>query len=118
MTLTMERHLEQREVRSGFEAPVSRRMVWIKTRQMEAWTCIGCAWAFIPSGPPIGGSLDEMILNYELRRDREYACHACSEHPRAKGPREKSTFNGQFDDQTRSSVFDPPRGRNEVRGEL
>lgn len=70
---------------------VSRHMVWIKTPQMEAWTCFACAWAFSPSGPPCGKSLEEMMQNYELQRDKEYACHVCTEHPRANVL--KSTLN-------------------------
>ena len=58
---------------------------WCGSRaaQMEAWTCFACAWAFSPSGPPCGKSLEEMMQNYELQRDKEYACHVCTEHPRA-----------------------------------
>ena len=88
----------------------SRQMVWSKTPQMEAWTCFACAWVFIPSGPPLGDSLDEMMLNYELLRDTEYACHVCARHPRAN-----SKFPGRLDNRTHVSML---RGQNDVRGGL
>ena len=59
-----------------------RRMVWIKTPRMEAWACCACAWAFQPSGPPVGDSLEEMMRNYELHRDAEYASHICEMCPK------------------------------------
>ena len=61
-----------------------RQMVWIKTPRMEAWTCFACGWAFRPSGPPEGNSLDEMMRNYELQRDKEYASHVCAMCPRTR----------------------------------
>jgi hypothetical protein len=69
-----------------------RQMIWIKTPRMEAWACSECAWTFNPLGPPRGSGLDEMKQNYERQRDKEYASHACSEHPRAKTPRDESKF--------------------------
>jgi hypothetical protein len=51
-----------------------------------------CAWTFNPSGPPRGSDLDEMKQNYEHERDKEYASHACSNHPRAKTTRDDSKF--------------------------
>jgi hypothetical protein len=61
-----------------------RKLIWIKTPRMEAWACSECAWTFNPSGPPRGSDLEEMKHNYEHERDKEYASHACSNHPRAK----------------------------------
>ena len=77
-----------------------RQMVWIKTPRMEAWALFGCAWAFSPSGPPLGNSLDEMMLNYELQRDKEYASHVCAEHSRAKSAQDDSKSSRRFDDRT------------------
>jgi rubredoxin len=65
-------------------------MIWIKTPRVEAWACSECAWTFNPSGPPRGSDLAEMKQNYELQRDKEYASHACSEHPKAKTARDGS----------------------------
>jgi hypothetical protein len=61
-----------------------RQMMWIKTARIEGWACSECAWAFSPSGPPLGSNLEEMKQNYERQRDKEYASHVCAEHPRAK----------------------------------
>jgi rubredoxin len=70
-----------------------RRMVWIKTTRIEAWTCSECAWTFNPSGPPRGDSLEEMKRNYERQRDNEYASHVCAEHPRGKSATDDSRMS-------------------------
>jgi hypothetical protein len=70
-----------------------RQMVWIKTARVMAWACSECAWMFIPSGPPRGSSIEEMKENYERQRDKEYASHACAEHPRAKSVSEDSRIS-------------------------
>ena len=90
--------------------PVSRQMVWSKTTRMEAWTCFGCAWEFSPSGPPRGGSLDEMMSNYELQRDKEYAFHVCAQHPRAN-----SKLPGRLDERTLASISPGTSVRNHAR---
>jgi hypothetical protein len=61
-----------------------RTMIWIEGPRFQGSGCSDCAWVFSPSGPPIGGSLSEMKELYERRRDREFADHVCSEHPRSK----------------------------------
>jgi hypothetical protein len=48
------------------------------------WTCSDCAWAFHPSGPPLGKSMAEMRANYELQCAKEFAAHVCAQHPRTK----------------------------------
>ena len=75
-------------------------MVWVKTPRMEAWACSACAWAFIPSGPPVGGSLEEMMRNYELQRGNEYASHVCAECPKGKSERDVSAVSRQTGDRT------------------
>ncbi len=72
-----------------------RQMVWIKTPRMEAWACFACAWSFQPSGPPVGDSLDEMMRNYELRRETEFASHVCAMRPKTVGTRNASTHSLQ-----------------------
>jgi hypothetical protein len=62
-----------------------RKIVWVKSARSEFWACSECAWAFNPSGPPLGKSLDEMIQNFERQRDKEFASHVCAKHPRTKG---------------------------------
>lgn len=82
MTSMMERNLPQPGQNANPERFSRRQMVWTKTARMEAWTCVACAWAFQPFGPPVGKSLEEMMLNYELQRDAEYAAHVCAMCPR------------------------------------
>jgi hypothetical protein len=31
---------------------------------------------------PTGNSFDEMMRNFEVRRDREFSSHVCADHPR------------------------------------
>jgi hypothetical protein len=69
-----------------------RQMIWIEMGRMETWACSECAWAFRPSGPPRGSSLDEMKQNYERQRDKEFASHVCAGHPRTKGAKDDSRF--------------------------
>jgi len=64
-----------------------RKLVWVEEQRFQGWGCSDCAWVFNPSGAPTGNSLDEMKENFELRRDRDFAGHACTEHPK---PRNKS----------------------------
>jgi hypothetical protein len=61
-----------------------RKMIWVKSEQSELWSCSQCAWSFKPAGPPRGRSLDEMMQNFQRRRDQEFASHVCKEHPPTK----------------------------------
>jgi len=61
-----------------------RILIWIEEPSFQGFGCSECAWAFNPSGPPSGNSLEEMKKHYEQRRDKEFAAHHCVEHPRAK----------------------------------
>jgi hypothetical protein len=62
----------------------SRELIWIEEPHFLGWGCSECAWRFKPSGPPVGGSLEEMKGNYLGLRDEESAAHVCAEHPRAR----------------------------------
>ena len=64
-----------------------RKLVWLEEQLFQGWGCSECAWVFNPSGAPTGISLDEMKVNFERRRDKEFAEHICTEHPRAKSKR-------------------------------
>ena len=75
-----------------------RMMTWIKTARIEAWGCSDCEWTFNPSGPPRGSDLDEMKQNYERQREKEYAAHACSEHPKGKSSQADSKLPTSADD--------------------
>jgi len=61
-----------------------RRLVWVKTQNFEGWACAECAWAFKPSGPVVGDSIEEMKTHYERQRDKEFESHICAEHPKRK----------------------------------
>jgi hypothetical protein len=80
-TLTKNINSSLRERLSKQKAKQSKRLVWVEATYMEAWTCSACAWAFLPTGPPMGDSLEEMIENYERLRDMEFSSHDCKQHP-------------------------------------
>jgi hypothetical protein len=67
---------------------MQRKLVWIEDQRFQGWGCSECAWVFNPSGAPTGESLDEMKENYERRRDKDFAAHVCTEHPRAKNKKD------------------------------
>jgi hypothetical protein len=69
-----------------------RPMVWIKTAHLQGWCCSECNWTFNPLGPPLGSSLDEMMLNYEREREMEYLLHSCAQHPKPEDNRDVSRF--------------------------
>jgi hypothetical protein len=60
-----------------------RMPVWIEEPRFQGFGCSECAWAFNPSGPPAGISLQEMKEYYQRQRDEEFAMYICAEHPRA-----------------------------------
>jgi hypothetical protein len=66
-----------------------RKLVWIAEPPFGGWGCSECAWVFNPSGSPTGSSLDEMKQNYIRQRDKEFAAHVCTEHPRARSTRDR-----------------------------
>ena len=39
----------------------------------------------------MGASFDEMMRNFELQRDKEFASHVCAEHPRAQERKEQQS---------------------------
>src|ERR1019366_2368109 len=84
LNFNIESPTSQRAGSGCLGAVVSRKMIWIKNQQMETWACFACGWTFRSSGPPLGNSLDEMIRNFELRRDKEYASHVCTECPKTQ----------------------------------
>ena len=77
------------------KANQSRHLAWVETVHMEAWTCAACAWAFLPSGPPLGDSLEEMIQNYERQRDMEFTSHVCAQHSERNAVPDCSSFSFQ-----------------------
>ncbi len=81
-----------------------RKMTWVKSAHSELWACSQCAWAFKPSGPPRGTTLDEMMQNFERQRDQEFAAHVCAEHQATKGQERQNEprVRGRSDDQAES----------------
>jgi hypothetical protein len=68
--------------------PTRRKLTWIEEKHFWGWGCSECAWLFRPLGPLVGQSIDDMKVNYERQRDKEFASHVCAEHARAtKSPR-------------------------------
>ena len=64
---------------------LSRKLVWVEGQSVNGWEgCSECAWVFIPSGPPLGESLNERARNLDVQLSEEFAAHDCAEHPRAK----------------------------------
>jgi hypothetical protein len=69
---------------------MTRKLEWIEKKHFRGFGCSECAWVFNPSGAPDGKSFDEMMQNFELRRDNEFKSHVCADHPRAPGARGKA----------------------------
>ena len=63
---------------------MSRKIIWIEKYNFEGWGCSDCAWVANISGSPTGKTLDEMMRNYLLQRDKDFASHVCAEPTRAK----------------------------------
>jgi hypothetical protein len=62
-----------------------RTVVWIEQRRFRGFGCSECGWRFKASDTLTGPSLDELMHNFELQRDKEFTLHVCADHPRAKG---------------------------------
>jgi hypothetical protein len=63
---------------------MSRKLVWIDQPRFRGSGCSECAWVFKPSAATTGKSFDEVMRNFELQRDQEFASHVCADHPRPK----------------------------------
>ena len=74
----------------AYTAAMPRKLVWIENQNFQGWACTECAWEYKPSGPPTGGSLDEMKQEYEAQRDKEFAAHVCVKHLRGAWPKTES----------------------------
>ena len=59
---------------------IARRLVWIDEIRFRGFGCSECAWVFNSFGSPTGTSFDEMMLNFELQRDKEFTSHVCADH--------------------------------------
>ena len=63
---------------------MSRKLAWIEQKRFRGFGCSECTWRFKPTGTPTGTSFDEMMRDFEVQRDKEFALHVCADHPRAK----------------------------------
>jgi hypothetical protein len=61
---------------------MTRKLTWIEQPRFRGFGCSDCGWRFQPTKTPSGGSFDEMMRNFESYRDKEFASHACADHPR------------------------------------
>lgn len=66
-----------------------KRMICVKSAYWQGWACSECAWAFVDDSPPEGHTIDEMARNYERKRDKAFAVHACSQHPKGKSENQR-----------------------------
>jgi hypothetical protein len=67
----------------AYNARMPRRLVGVKDRSFEGFGCSECTWVFEPSGGLVGESLDKMKQKFEAERDKEFAAHACAQHPKS-----------------------------------
>ena len=63
---------------------VGRQLIWIDEGGFHGWGCSKCVWVFTSSDTLTGKSFDELTRNFEAQRDKEFASHVCTEHPRTK----------------------------------
>jgi len=71
---------------------VLRKLVWIEEDRFQGWGCSECAWWFTPPDSLTGKSLNGMVRNFELQRDKEFASHICADHPGTKGAKRSIKF--------------------------
>jgi hypothetical protein len=54
---------------------MAREMIWVE--RIQGWGCSDCALVFVPSGTPLGNTMEEMKRNYETHREKEFISHDC-----------------------------------------
>jgi hypothetical protein len=59
---------------------MSRKLVWIEQQRFGGFGCSECGWRFRPSDALTGATLDEIMRNFELQRDKEFVSHVCGDH--------------------------------------
>ena len=69
---------------------MSRKLIWIDQERFRGSGCSECAWVFKPSDATVGKSFDEVMRNFELQRDKEFASHFCADYPRGKSTGSKN----------------------------
>lgn len=63
---------------------MSRELVWVEQPHFRGFACSECGWRFKPSDATTGTSFNEMMRNFELQRDREFASHVCADSPKSQ----------------------------------
>jgi hypothetical protein len=67
---------------------MSRKLVWIEQQRFRGFGCSECGWRFKPTEEVTGTSFNEMMKNFELRRDQEFTSHGCSDYSSADHSKE------------------------------
>jgi hypothetical protein len=49
--------------------------------------CSECGWVFRPGKPAQDKPPEEIALDFALQRDKDFAAHVCTVHPRTKPPK-------------------------------
>jgi len=70
---------------------MTHNVVWVEEQRFRGFACSEGSWQFDSSAAPAGKSFDEMMRNFQLQRDKEFASHVCANHPRI------TSENAQFD---------------------
>ncbi len=70
---------------TNFKRGMTRNVVWVEEERFRGFACSECSWRFDSSAAPTGKSFDEMMRNFELQRDKEFASHVCAGHPKTAG---------------------------------
>jgi hypothetical protein len=90
---------------------MSRKLVWLEQSRFRGWGCSECAWVFNSSGAPTGKSLDEAKRNFVLQRDKEFASHVCTKHPRAKSESTKPDVKQDWEKLYRAAIVESDRSK-------
>ena len=61
---------------------MNRKLVWIEQSHFRGFGCSECGWRFKSPDALTGTSFADMVRNFELQRDREFAVHVCLDHPK------------------------------------
>jgi predicted nucleic-acid-binding Zn-ribbon protein len=65
---------------TNFKGGMTRNLLWVEEQRFCGFACSECSWRFYSSAVPTGKSFDEMMRNFELQRDKEFASHVCADH--------------------------------------
>ena len=63
-----------------------RKLLWIEEPHFGGFGCSECGWRFKPSEEPTGRSLNAMIENFALQRDKEFTSHVCADSSKEVEP--------------------------------